>query len=66
MKRKFVTYVKVSRPIGRGGLGERWARCDVAPTLNLFDCGDVRTTVAIIAIKPKYTTGKDERRKSHE
>lgn len=42
-------FVKVARPVGKGGLNERWAACQVAPTLNVFDnMGDVRADVLAI------------------
>ena len=41
-------FVKVARPTGPGGENERWAKCDVCPTLNVFDnAGDVRAVVLI-------------------
>ena len=41
-------FVKVSRACGVDGLNERWAGCEVAPTLNVFDnLGDVRAVVLI-------------------
>ena len=30
-------FVKVARPTGPGGENERWAGCEVSPTLNVFD-----------------------------
>jgi hypothetical protein len=43
------TYVKVARPSGPDGEGERWAYCEVSPTLNVFDnLGDVRAVVLAI------------------
>jgi hypothetical protein len=43
------TFVKVARPTGPGGENERWAGCEVSPTLNVFDnAGDVRAVVLII------------------
>ena len=42
-------FVKVARPTGPGGENERWARCEVSPTLNVFDnASDVRAVVLII------------------
>ena len=41
-------FVKVARPIGKDGLNERWAKCEICPTLNIFDLtGDVRAIVLI-------------------
>ena len=41
-------FVKVARACGVDGLNERWAGCEVAPTLNVFDnLGDVRSVVLI-------------------
>ena len=41
-------FVKVARACGVDGLNERWAGCEVAPTLNVFDnLGDVRAVVLI-------------------
>lgn len=43
------TYVKVARPSGPDGEGERWAYCEVSPTLNvLANLGDVRAVVLAI------------------
>ena len=45
-------FVKVARACGRDGLNERWAGCEVSPTLNVFDnMGDVRSVVLIAEIK---------------
>ena len=45
-------FVKVARACGRDGLNERWAGCEVSPTLNVFDnMGDVRAVVLIAEIK---------------
>ena len=45
-------FVKVARPCGPNDLNERWAGCEVAPTLNVFDnMGDVRAVVLIAEIK---------------
>ena len=41
-------FVKISRARHKDGDGERWGREDVAPTLNLFDCGDARTTTIFV------------------
>ena len=42
-------FVKVARVCGPGGLNERWAGCEVSPTLNVFDnMGDVRAVVLIV------------------
>lgn len=42
-------FVKVARPTGPGGENERWAGCEVSPTLNVFDnASDVRAVVLII------------------
>lgn len=42
-------FVKVARPTGPGGENERWANCEVSPTLNVFDnASDVRAVVLII------------------
>ena len=42
-------FVKVARPVGEGGLNERWAACQVFPTLNVFDnMGDVIAVVLAI------------------
>jgi len=42
-------FVKVARPTGPGGENERWAACEVSPTLNVFDnASDVRAVVLII------------------
>ena len=44
-------FVKVARACGVDGLNERWAGCEVSPTLNVFDnLGDVR---AVVLIKEK-------------
>lgn len=41
-------FVKVARACGVDGLNERWAGCEVAPTLNVFDnLGNVRAVVLI-------------------
>lgn len=41
-------YVKVSRACGVGGLNERWARCEVCPTISFFDySSDMRAIVLI-------------------
>ncbi|MBO6031801.1 MAG: hypothetical protein J6Q22_10135 [Prevotella sp.] len=41
-------FVKVARACGTDGLNERWAGCEVSPTLNVFDnMGDVRAVVLI-------------------
>ncbi len=46
-------FVKVARACGPDGLNERWAGCEVSPTLNVFDnTGDVRAVV-LIAEKKK-------------
>lgn len=46
-------FVKVARACGADGLNERWAGCEVSPTLNVFDnTGDVRAVV-LIARKKK-------------
>ena len=42
-------FVKVARPTGPGGENERWAGCEVSPTLNVFDnASDVRAVVLLI------------------
>lgn len=42
-------FVKVARPTGPGGENERWAGCEVSPTLNVFDnASDVRAVVLVI------------------
>lgn len=42
-------FVKVARACGADGLNEKWAGCEVAPTLNVFDnLGDVRAVVLIV------------------
>lgn len=42
-------FVKVVRARGLDGLNERWAGCEVAPTLNEFEnLGDVRAVVLIV------------------
>lgn len=42
------TFVKVARPSGKDGLGERWGGCGVSPTLNVFDNGgETRATVLV-------------------
>lgn len=42
-------FVKVVRARGSDGLNERWAGCEVAPTLNEFEnLGDVRAVVLIV------------------
>ncbi len=45
-------FVKVARACGPDGLNERWAGCEVSPTLNVFDnmC-DVRSVVLIVEKK---------------
>lgn len=46
-------FVKVARACGADGLNERWAGCEICPTLNVFDnMGDVRAVV-LIAEKKK-------------
>ena len=42
------TYVKVASARHADGEGERWADESVSPTINLFDCGDSRSVVAIV------------------
>ena len=45
-------FVKVARACGKDGLNERWAGCEVSPTLNVFDnMGDVRAVVLIVERK---------------
>ena len=45
-------FVKVARACGIDGLNERWAGCEVSPTLNEFDnMGDVRAVVLIVEEK---------------
>lgn len=45
-------FVKVARACGSDGLNERWAGCEVSPTLNVFDnMGDVRAVVLIVRRK---------------
>lgn len=45
-------FVKVARACGPDGLNEKWAGCEVAPTLNVFDnMGDVRAVVLIAEVK---------------
>ena len=45
-------FVKVARACGADGLNERWAGCEVSPTLNVFDnMGDVRAVVLIVRRK---------------
>lgn len=45
-------FVKVARACGVDGLNERWAGCEVSPTLNVFDnLGDVRAVVLIVRRK---------------
>ena len=42
-------FVKVVRARGADGLNERWAGCEVSPTLNEFEnLGDVRAVVLIV------------------
>ena len=51
-------YVKVARPYGKDGLGERWAREEVSPTLNVFDNnGETRSVVLMIEHK-KHEEGE--------
>lgn len=45
-------FVKVARACGADGLNERWAGCELSPTLNVFDnMGDVRAVVLIVEKK---------------
>ena len=45
-------FVKVARATAPGGENERWAACEVCPTLNVFDnMGDVRAVVLIVKRK---------------
>lgn len=45
-------FVKVARACGADGLNERWAGCELSPTLNVFDnMGDVRAVVLIVERK---------------
>lgn len=45
-------FVKVARVCGPDGLNERWARCEICPTLNVFDnAGDVRAVVLVVEEK---------------
>ena len=47
-------FVKVARACGPNGLNERWAGCEVSPTLNVFDnMGDVRAVVLIVERRKK-------------
>jgi len=46
-------FVKVARPHGKDGEGERWACEQVSPTLNVFDNGDSR---AVVLITRKHST----------
>jgi hypothetical protein len=49
-----LVFVKVARPTGPGGANERWAACEVCPTLNVFDnAGDVRAVVLIVGRRRK-------------
>ena len=42
-------FVKVARACGPDGLNERWAGCEVSPTLNVYDnMGDVRAVVLVV------------------
>ena len=42
------TFVKVARACGKDGLNERWAECQLCPTLNVFDnSGDTRAVVLV-------------------
>lgn len=55
------TFVKVSRPSGPEGLGERWAEQDVSPTLNNFDNSDTRAvTLAVAALTNLGSGGPDD------
>ena len=58
------TYVKVARACAPGGEGERWAYCEVSPTLNVFDnLGDVRAVVlAIETLHSRNTMAKSKQR----
>lgn len=41
-------FVKVARARDNTGLGERWDRCEVSPTMNVFDnSGDTRSTILV-------------------
>lgn len=51
-------FVKVARPRGKDGEGERWAYEQVAPTVNLFDNGDSRAVVLITRRSPKQDDRK--------
>lgn len=43
-----MTFVKVARAREKDGLGERWAEESVAPTFNLFDCGEPRCVTLVV------------------
>lgn len=45
---KDMTFVKVARAREKDGLGERWAEEAVAPTFNLFDCGEPRCVTLVV------------------
>ena len=53
-KEDIQVFVKVARACGKDGLNERWAGCEVSPTLNVFDnMGDVRAVVLIVEDEQK-------------
>lgn len=55
-------FVKIARPKGKDGFGERWGSAEVAPTLNLFDyTADSRAVIAIVARKVNKNQVKQKR-----
>lgn len=54
-----IVYVKVARPHGPDGDGERWDGADVSPTLNGFDVGDSRVVAAVGTLREHVRPGSN-------
>jgi hypothetical protein len=43
-------YVRVGRARDSNGSGEKWDSCELSPTINLFDQGDVRAVTLVVTL----------------
>lgn len=55
-------YVRVGRARDTNGSGEKWDVCELNPTINLFDQGDVRAVTLVVTLN---TSQKDFLKKVH-
>lgn len=53
-------FVKVSKPIGKDGMGERWQKGGVCPTINVFE--KQTSTRAVVAVMHCYANHAQDSR----